>query len=143
MTCALRSGKLDGYVAIGPLRCRMQNRAGQGSWTGTNLDDAEVIGLAESIKLGIDPAREYGTKQRPNFRRGNEIATPTSTTRDRIETVLAVQRFLEVLVEAQSLVQGPTPARSVIAPTLAIRPGNTPNTSVATAQITSAACTEP
>lgn len=145
---ALRGRQLDCDVAIDPLRCGVQDGTSQRAWPSTNLDYPEVGGLPEPVELGLDPASEHRTKQRPDLGRRDEVAattctTTTCTTNARVETLLAVQRYLDEFIEAQSFVQGSTPARSVIAPTLAIRPGSTPNTSVATPQMINAACTEP
>lgn len=143
MTGALRGRQFHRDVATRPLRGGVQNRASQRSRASANLHDTEVIGLSEPIEFGINPACEHGTEQRPDFWRGDEISAATGTTGNRVEALLAVQRLVEILVEAQQLVQGAIPARSVMAPTLAIRPGSTPNTRVDAAQITNAAFTEP
>ena len=145
---ALRGRQLDRDVAVAPLRCGMQDRTRQRAWPSTDLDHLEVGGLPEPIELSLDPAGEHSAKQRPDLGRCDEVATSTCTTATRttgtrVETLLAVQRYLDEFIEAQSFVQGSTPARSVIAPTLAIRPGSTPNTSVATPQMINAAWTEP
>ena len=84
----------------------MQNRAGQCSGAGADLHYAKIGGLSETIKLGIDEAREHGAEQRTNLGRCDEVTAATGTTNLRIETLLAVQRIVEVLVEAQLLAQG-------------------------------------
>lgn len=148
MRRALHSRTLGGYVATRPLRRGKQNRAGQCSRPGTDFDYTEVVGLPKAVELGIDPASKHRTEQRTNFWRCDEVAattrrTATGTTSVGVEPLLAVERYLEVFIEAQLIAQGRTPARSVIAPTFAIRPGSTPNARVVTPQMSNAACTEP
>lgn len=143
MACPLRRRDLDRRVTIAPLRRGQKDRAGKGSGPGTYLDHLEVIGPAESLEFGLDPASENGTEQRTDFGRGEKVAAAAGATGDGVETVVAIESSGQKLVEPQRPSQGKEPARSVIAPTLAIRPGSTPSTSVETPQMTSAACIEP
>jgi len=103
---ALDCRHLDRDVTPRPFGGGVQDRACQRARSGTDLDDAKVGRLPESIELGGDPASYYGTEERTNLRRSEEIAASTGTTGDRVETVFAVERLCDVVVEAQQFVQG-------------------------------------
>ncbi len=59
---------LDSHIVIAPMGRRCEHGTRQSSWTRSTLHDGEVVRLAETPPLHIDPARQHCAEQRADLR---------------------------------------------------------------------------
>ena len=66
-------------------------RSRKGSWSGTNLDDVELLGMPQVVPHRVEVVAEDQPEERTDFRRGDEVTAPTRMSHCRVETVRPVQ----------------------------------------------------
>ena len=74
-------------------------RSRKGSWSGTNLDDIELVGTPKVIPHLIEVVAEDQPEERTDFWRGDEVTAPTCMSHRRVEAVRPIQGDVHELTE--------------------------------------------
>jgi hypothetical protein len=74
-------------------------RSRKGPWSGTNLNDVELLGTTQVVPHRVEVVAEDQPEERTDFRRGDEVTAPTCVSHRRVEAVRPIQGDVHELTE--------------------------------------------